>query len=60
MTLQELEESISQLPPDQLMRFREWFLTLMPRIGIANLKLTLAPAGSMKSSMTRFANIKQA
>lgn len=27
MTLHELEESISQLPPDQLAQFREWFLT---------------------------------
>ena len=26
MTLQELEKTISGLPPDQLARFREWFL----------------------------------
>ncbi len=25
MTLQELEESVSHLPPDELARFREWF-----------------------------------
>ena len=26
MTLQQLEKTISELPPDQLWRFREWFL----------------------------------
>ncbi|WP_372722244.1 hypothetical protein [Novipirellula sp.] len=26
MTLKELEEKISHLPPDELARFREWFL----------------------------------
>jgi hypothetical protein len=26
MTLQELEKTISELPPDQLLQFREWFL----------------------------------
>lgn len=26
MTLQELEQTISHLPPDELARFREWFL----------------------------------
>ncbi|MBC8354181.1 MAG: hypothetical protein H8E66_19485 [Planctomycetes bacterium] len=26
MTLQELEKTISELPPDQLTSFREWFL----------------------------------
>ena len=26
MTLQQLEKSISELPPEQLSKFREWFL----------------------------------
>jgi len=26
MTLKELEDSISHLPPDELAKFREWFL----------------------------------
>ena len=26
MTLQELEKTISDLPPDELARFREWFM----------------------------------
>jgi hypothetical protein len=26
MTLQQLEKTISELPPDQLSKFREWFL----------------------------------
>jgi len=26
MTLEELEETISHLPPDELAKFREWFL----------------------------------
>ena len=26
MTLQELEQTISHLPPDELAQFREWFL----------------------------------
>jgi hypothetical protein len=26
MTLQELEQTVSHLPPDELARFREWFL----------------------------------
>ena len=26
MTLEELEKSVSHLPPDELARFREWFL----------------------------------
>ena len=26
MTLRELEQTISHLPPDELARFREWFL----------------------------------
>lgn len=26
MTLKELEQTISHLPPDELARFREWFL----------------------------------
>lgn len=26
MTLKELEETIAQLPPEELARFREWFL----------------------------------
>jgi hypothetical protein len=26
MTLQQLEKTISELPPDQLAKFREWFL----------------------------------
>jgi hypothetical protein len=26
MTLDEIEERVSQLPPDELARFREWFL----------------------------------
>ena len=26
MTLQELEKTISDLPPDELAKFREWFL----------------------------------
>lgn len=27
MTLEELERSITHLPPEELTRFREWFLT---------------------------------
>lgn len=26
MTLQQIEKTISELPPDQLSKFREWFL----------------------------------
>jgi hypothetical protein len=26
MTLQKLEKTVSELPPDQLLKFREWFL----------------------------------
>ncbi|REJ93017.1 MAG: hypothetical protein DWQ34_11905 [Planctomycetota bacterium] len=31
MTLQELEQSISELPPNELSRFREWFLAFDAR-----------------------------